>query len=317
MRAAVQDAYGGPEVVRIAEIPRPEPRPGEVLIRAHATTVATGDWRMRSATVPDGFGLIGFFLFARKPRARILGTELAGVIEAVGQGVTEWNVGDEVFAFPGGKMGAHAEFVPVRAERVARKPANLSFETAAALCFGGSTALSFIEKAGGLHPGQRVLVVGASGSVGSAMVQLAKHFGTHVTAVCSTANIELVRGLGADEAIDYTQTDFTTSSETYDIIVDTTASIPSAKARPRLAPGGRFLVINGSMGDLLRSIFSRQIIAGPADEDPAHLPKLADLAEAGVLNPLIDEVFAFDDITEAHRRVDTGRKRGNVVVSLE
>lgn len=317
MKAAVFDAYGGPEVVHIEDLPVPAPKPHEVLIAVRAATIASGDWRVRSATVPDGFGLIAKLMFGRRPKQRVLGTELAGVVVACGEEVSRWKVGDEVFAFPGAKQGAHAQYVAVREDGpLARKPKDLSFEEAAALSFGGATALSFMQKGGGFAPGQRVLVVGASGSVGSAMVQLAKHHGAAVTGVCSAANVELVRGLGADRVIDYTTQDFTAGEARYDVIVDTVGTAPIARAEPLLAPSGRLWIVNGTLGELLRSLLKRHVVAGPASEDPAYLTTLAELAEQGAIRPVIDSVYPLHDIVEAHRRVDSGHKRGNVVVTM-
>jgi len=319
MRAAVYDAYGGPEVVRIEEVPTPTPAENEVRVAIHATTVATGDWRMRSAEAPEGFRWLAPFIFGKKPKRRILGTELAGVIDAVGARVTRWKVGDAVFAFPGSQQGAHAEYICVPEDGcIARKPEKLSFAEAAALSFGGATALSFIEKGGGIRRGEKVLVVGASGAVGSSMVQLAKHEGAEVTGVCSAANAELVRSLGADHTIDYAKEDFTTRDERYDVVMDTTATAPIARCKRVLKKGGRILIVNGGLGELLGAPFTvgARVVAGPAKEDPAYLRTLAELAEAGAFTPLIDEVFPFEEIVEAHRRVDTGRKKGNVVVMV-
>ncbi len=317
MRAAIYEEYGGPEVVRVGEVPTPTPSAGEVLVRVRATTVSSGDWRMRAREVPEGFGLIAPIFFGRRPKRKVLGTELAGVIEAVGAGVTKWQVGDEVFAFPGAKMGAHAEYVVIPENGgIAPKPSNLSYEEAAALSFGGSTALSFIEKGGGIRQGERVLVVGASGAVGSAMVQLAKHYGAEVTGVCSGDNVDVVRSLDADHVIDYTKEDFASRGRIYDVIVDTVGSAPIAKAKQCLAPGGRMLMVFGTLGDLLRSATSKRIVAGPASEDPKYVPMLAELGQAGKFKPLIDSIYPFEAIVEAHRRVDSHHKRGSVVVRV-
>jgi NADPH:quinone reductase-like Zn-dependent oxidoreductase len=318
MKAAIYEEYGGPEVVRLGEVAKPTPAAAEVLIRVRATTVSSGDWRMRSREVPKGFGVIAPFIFGRRPKQRILGTELAGVIEAVGAGVTKWQVGDEVFAFPGAKMGAHAEYVVVSENGcIAPKPSNLSYEEAAALSFGGSTALSFIEKGGGIRQGEKVLVVGASGAVGSAMVQLAKHYSANVTGVCSGDNAELVRSLGADHVIDYAKEDFASRGRVYDIIVDTVGTAPIARAKECLAPGGRLLMVFASFGDMLRSVMSKHIVAGPASEDPKYMSVLAELGETGKFKALIDTIYPFEEIVEAHRRVDSHHKRGSVIVRVE
>jgi NADPH:quinone reductase-like Zn-dependent oxidoreductase len=274
---------------------------------------------MRSAEVPDGFKLIAPLIFGKRPKKRILGTELSGVIVEIGKQVMKWKVGDAVFAFPGGKQGAHAEFIRLPENGpIALKPDSLSFEESAALCFGGSTALSFIEKGGGIREGEEVLVIGASGSVGSATVQLAKHYGAQVTGVSSTANLELVKSLGADHVVDYKREDFVEGGERYDVVMDTTATAPISRCKRVLKKGGRILLVNGAFGELLRSpfILGAKVVAGPAKEDPAHLAVLADLAEAGAYRPLIDSTFPFEEIVAAHRRVDSGRKKGNVVVKV-
>jgi NADPH:quinone reductase-like Zn-dependent oxidoreductase len=317
MKAAVYDEYGGPEVVHLEDMDTPQPGVGEVLIEVYATTVASGDWRTRSGTVPEGFGPIGKLMFSGRPKKRVLGTELSGVIAGVGDGVNRFRVGDEVIAFPGAGLGAHAQYIVMPADgKVTKKPVNLSFEEAAAMCFGGSTAMSFIEKGGGLARGQEVLVVGASGSVGAAMVQLATHAGARVTAVCGPANVGWVRELGADVVINYREEDVRQRDTRYDVVVVTAPGTPARAAKELATPTGRVWMVLGSLGDMLRSIFSHRIVAGPANEDPAHLPKLAALAEEGAFRPHIDEVFAFADIVDAHRKVDSGHKSGNVVVRV-
>ena len=318
MKAAVYDEYGGPEVVYLSEVNKPEPKEDDILIEVHATTVASGDWRMRSKIVPGAFKYLAPLIFSSKPKNRILGTELSGVVAQVGPKVHNWQIGDEVFAFPGSKLGAHAEYITMPAKgRVAKKPRNLSFEEAAALCFGGSTALSFIEKSGGISKGERFLVIGASGSVGSAMVQLAKYYGAHVTGVCSAKNLSVVKKLGADEVIDYNTTDIFSNGQTFDLICDTVGSAPAKKAKSILKAKGRLLLVMAGLGDMLSSIFSKQIIAGPAVEDPKHLPMLAQLAEQGVYKPLIDRKVRFEKIQDAHKIVDSGHKVGNIVVSVK
>lgn len=318
MQAAVYEVYGGPEVVEIRDVPEPSPGPGEVKVRVYASTVASGDWRMRSAEVPADFALVAPLVFGKRPKRTVLGTELSGVVVEVGAQVTRWRVGDAVFAYPGAKLGAHAEYVCLPEDRVARKPDNLDFAQAAAMSFGGSTALSFLERAGGIRPGEKVLVVGASGSVGSATVQLARHFGGEVTGVCSRANAELVLSLGAQSVVAYDEEDFTARPDRYDVVMDTTGTSPIARSRKVLKRGGRILNVDGSLRDMLRApfVWGAKVVAGPAHEAPAHLPLLAELAEQGAYTPVIDSVFPFGDIVEAHRRVEGRRKRGNVVVTI-
>lgn len=322
MRAAVYEQYGAPEVVSIRDVPTPTPNDGEVLIRIRATTVSTGDWRARSLALPPGFGPFGRLAFGiSRPRQPILGTELSGIVEAVGAGVSQFIAGDEVFAFADAKMGCHAEFRCLSASGlVARKPATLSFEQAAALSFGGMTMLSFFRR-GALASGERVLVNGASGCVGSAAVQLARHFGAEVTAVCSSANVELVRALGAHRVIDYAREDFTAKGETYDLIVDTVGNAGYSRARRSLAKGGRLLVVLGGFWDLLLAPLAgrtrgHRVIAGPALARVEDLQRLAAIAAAGSFTPVVDQVFPLERIVDAHHRVETGRKRGSVVVTL-
>lgn len=322
MRAAVCHRYGAPDVLELVDVPKPVPNDHEVLIVARATTVTSGDWRVRSRNVPRGFGTISRLVLGwSAPRQPILGTEVAGVIEAVGKAVTRFKVGDEVFAFSGIGMGCHAEYKCMRADGpLAKKPANLSFEEAAALSFGGATALHFLGKAN-IQRGESVLINGASGGVGSAAVQLAKHFGAHVTGVCSTANIELVRSIGADEVIDYTRESFAASGKTYDVIVDTVGTAPYSSCKAALKANGRLLLVLADLPAMLEgawaSMTSKQkVIAGPAPERVEDLLFLAKLAEAGEFKPVIDRTFPFEQIADAHRLVDSGRKKGNVIVTF-
>lgn len=323
MKAVVYEQYGGPEVLRFAEVPTPVPGPDEVLIKIHATTVNSGDWRVRSLEVPAGFGLLSrLALGIRAPRQPILGTELSGVVASVGRDVTKFKPGDAVFAFPSVRMGCHAEYRCMAQDAaVALKPANVSHAQAAALSFGGTTALHFFRKAR-LGAGKSVLVNGASGAVGTAAVQLAKHFGAEVTAVCSGRNAAMVTSLGADHVIDYTKDDFTRNGRAYDVIIDTAGTAPFARSRASLRDGGQLLVVLGGLRDLLRIPWvaltdSRRVIGGTATATAEDLRFLADLAERGELRPVIDRTYRFDEIVEAHRYVDTGRKTGSVVITLE
>ena len=322
MKAYFCRRYGGPEVVELVDVQQPVPKDNEVLIRIDATTVTSGDWRVRTLAMPKGFGPIArLALGITGPRQPILGTELAGVIETVGKDVTRFRPGDEVFAFPGAKMGCHAQYRAVAEDGpVAPKPENLSFEEAASLCFGGSTALHFLRKAN-LIAGQKLLVIGASGAVGTALVQLGKHFGAHVTGVTSTGNVELVRSLGAERVIDYTKEDFVRSGETYDVIADTVSATSFARCKSALSDKGKLLAIAGGLPDMLAALRTlstsgRKVIAGPAEERPADVPRLAELARAGVLRPVIDRRYDFAQMREAHAYVETRRKRGSVVVRV-
>jgi NADPH:quinone reductase-like Zn-dependent oxidoreductase len=323
MKAIVYERYGPPDVLELKEVAKPTPKDNEVLIKTHATTVTTADWRARSLDMPVGFGLIARLFFGvSRPRQPILGTELAGEVESVGKDVYKFKVGDQVFAFSGAGLGCHAEYKCMPEDgAVALKPANLTYDEAAAMSFGGTTALDFFRRAK-LQSGEKVLVNGASGGVGTAAVQLAKHFGAEVTGVCSTANVELVRSLGAQHVIDYTKEDFTENGETYDIVVDTAGTAPFSRSQGSLKERGRLLMVLGGLPDIIRIPWvsmtsSKKVIAGPARERAEDLRFLAKLAEAGEFKPVIGRRYPLEQIAEAHRYVDTGHKKGNVIITLE
>jgi NADPH:quinone reductase-like Zn-dependent oxidoreductase len=318
MKAWTCRRYGGPEALALEDFSKPAPGKNEVLVKIHATTVSSGDARIRAFRLPRGFGLIGrLALGISGPRKSVLGTDIAGTIDSVGEGVTRFALDDEVIAFPGGAMGCHAEYriVPLKMP-IASKPANLSFEKAASLIFGGMTALHFLKKAG-LKAGEKILVIGASGAVGSAMVQLARHRGAQVTASTSAANADLVSSLGADRMIDYAREDFTQHLEAYDVIADCVAASTFALSLPALKENGRYLSLAGGLADLFaRPKGTKRSLASPAAEKPEYLTELAKLAEEGALRPVIDSTYSFSQLPQAHARVDTGRKRGSVVVSV-
>ncbi|MBT8399723.1 MAG: NAD(P)-dependent alcohol dehydrogenase [Rhodothermia bacterium] len=322
MRAFVATGYGPPEVLRLRDLPIPVHGGKEVLIKVYATTVTSGDWRIRSLEIPRGFKLVSRFMFGiSRPRQPILGTEVAGRVESVGPKVTRFSPGDDVVAYSE-SLGCHAEYIVMSQDAaIAPKPATLSFEQAAALSFGGTTALQFLRR-GNVRSQDNVLVNGASGAVGSAAVQLGKHFGAIVTGVCSTANVELVQSVGADQVIDYTRQDVASHGSTYDIIVDTVGTLPFSRSKNLLKQGGRLLVVLGTLSDLLQipwvSITSnKKVIAGPALANVEDLQFLARLAEAGHFMPVIDRTYPFEQMVEAHRYVDKGHKRGNVVIIVD
>jgi NADPH:quinone reductase-like Zn-dependent oxidoreductase len=303
-------------------VAKPTPGDDELLIRTYATTVTSGDWRALSLDMPLGFGLISRLLFGvTRPRQPILGVELAGRVESIGRDVSTFEVGDDVFAAADG-MACHAEYKCVpEAGAVVRMPVNLTHDEAAALSFGGTTALIFFRKAD-LRKGERVLVNGASGAVGAAAVQIARHFGADVTGVCSTRNVELVKSLGANRVIDYTSEDFTTSGETWDVIIDTVGTAPYSRSKGSLTGNGRLLLVLADLPGMLPIPWvaltsSRTIIAGPAIPKAEHLRAVADLAAAGEFKPVIDRRYPFEQIADAFRYVATGRKRGNVVITLQ
>lgn len=308
--------YGGLECLALTTVPVPELGPDDVLIRVQATTVSSGDRRLRAMDFPRGMRTIGRLIFGiRGPRQPILGTECTGTIVQLGSRVTQFAVGDAVIAFTDAKGGAHAEYCRISAQgMIIRRPANLKTEHAAALCFGGITALDFIRRCG-VAAQSRVLVIGASGAVGSACVQLAVRAGAHVTASTSTANVALAKALGAHEVIDYTQQDLLQLSQQFDVVLDTVGALDFKRSLPLLVEHGRYAAINGGLADMLRtSRGTRRCIAGPAKVRRAYLEELVQLAAEGAFVPLIDSVTAFADLPQAHARADSGRKRGSAVV---
>jgi NADPH:quinone reductase-like Zn-dependent oxidoreductase len=317
MRAAVCEAYGPPEVVRITEVPTPVPAAGEVLIRAAATTVNSGDARVRSLRVPRGLGVVVRLRFGlTKPRQPVFGFDVAGRIDAVGPEVTRFQPGDRVIASRDLELGCHAEYVTV-AERgaIAAIPDTLSETDAVSLCFGGSTALHFLERAK-LAPSQKVLINGASGAVGAMAVQLATHIGAEVTAVCSRANADLVTRLGANHVVDYTAEDFTRNGQRYDVIMDNQGNATYARVKRSLQPGGRVLMVYSELGPMIAASWQKAVIAGTAKVNANHLQTLVALTDQGALRPVVDSVLPFAQIVEAHRRVDNGHKVGSLVLTF-
>ncbi len=311
MRAAVFDRYGGPEVVHIAEVPRPQPRAREVLVRVEASAVTSADSRIRAARFPRGFGVFARAMFGiTRPRRPILGSAFSGVVESVGERVTDLVPGDDVCGMTGMGLGAHAEYVT--AKNVTRKPPGATHDDAAGVLFGGTTALFFLRDKASVGPGTSVLVNGASGAIGTNAVQLAKHFGATVTGVTSTKNVALVTDLGADRVIDYTSEDPTATSERFDVVLDTVGTLSIASGRQLLRPDGRLLLVVASLGDTIRA--RGNVVAGSAPERAADFDLLLRLVADGVVTVVHDQTYDLDDIVEAHRRVDTGHKVGNVVV---
>lgn len=317
MRAVVYERYGAPEVLRLEEVERPVPTDDEVLVRVRATTVNRTDTGLRSAD----FFPSRFFTGLLRPKNRILGMEFAGEVEAVGAHITDFKVGDAVFGGTG--SGAWAEFISVKQDApLAYKPAGMSFEEAAAVFDGASLALVCLEKGGPLE-GKRVLVYGASGSVGTAAVQLAKHFGAYVTAVCATKNVELVRSLGADEVIDYTREDFTMNGRRYEVIFDSVGKHSFRRSRRSLKPGGTF--IETDLGFMFhvpflllatRWIGSRKLKMGIARYRKEDLLLFKDLIEAGKYRAVVDRTYPLEDVVAAVRYVETEQKTGNVVLNV-
>ncbi|MCK0095061.1 NAD(P)-dependent alcohol dehydrogenase [Yoonia sp. F2084L] len=315
--------YGSSDVIEQVTLPQPTPKPNEVLIRIYATTVSAGDWRARSLTMPKGLGLMGRLVFGiTGPRKPILGTEFSGVIEAIGSEVTSYQTGDAVIGFPGAAFGAHAEFITMPEDgKLTPKPDNISFEHAAAIPFGATTAYDFLVNKAKLQQGETVLINGASGSVGSACVQIAKHLGAHVTGVCSGGNAEMVRGLGANHVLDYRKQDVVETGVQYDMVVDTVGTLPWAQAKHAIRDGGKMVLIAGItsdmfVGGLKARLAGKKMVGGVASEHRDIMEAVVKLAAQGVLQPVIDRSYAFEDMKAAHVHVDTGRKKGNVVVSF-
>ena len=322
MRAAVVHRFGGPEVVKVERVPKPVPKADELLVRVHASTVSIADHRTRSRDLPKGMWFyVPLALGVFRPRKPVLGMDAAGVVEAVGDEVTGFAPGDEVIAMLGSSFGAHAEYARVpQADAIALKPRNLTLEESASLVFGGYTALAYLNRVK-LGPGSEVLVNGASGAVGTAVVQLAKQRGATVTGVCSAGKADLVRSLGADHVIDRAGEDFATSGRTYDVIVECGGDAPFERVEHSLKPGGALLLVITSLrGILTASRHTRRsgktVTFTPMPVSHEDLAGLSRLAEEGRIRPVIDRTFDLDDIVEAHRYVDSGAKRGNVVLRI-
>ncbi len=323
MRAIVYDRYGPPEVLRIADVARPVPKADEVLVRIHATTVARADCATRDANRRSGLAAALFSRLAfgvLRPRRRVLGSEFAGEIEAVGPAVRELGVGERVFGTTGLRFGAHADFLCLREDSaLARMPEGMTFEQAAAVSDGGTNALTSLTRVG-LHEGQRILVYGASGSIGTAAVQLARTLGADVTAVCSTRNVATVRSLGADRVIDYTREDFTTNGESYDVIFDAVGKQSFRRCRGSLRTGGFYVATDGLFNLVLSLVTpwagGRRVVFPFPRVTRENVGHLKELIENGRYRAVIDRVYTLEDVVEATRYVETEHKTGNVVLTV-
>lgn len=324
MKAIVCTQYGSPDFLQLQEVQKPAPKNNEVLIRVHATSVTAADSMMRK---PDPF-ISRLFLGLTKPKRSVIGTGFAGIIEAVGKEVTQYVVGDPVFGETGVRFGANAEYVCMPEDGVlALKPDKMSFEEAAPLCDGALTSLNFLKELANIQHGQSVLIIGASGGLGTAAVQLARYFGAEVTGVCSTVNVEMAKKLGANKVIDYTKEDFTRSGKTYDIIFDTVGKSSFSKCNKSLTQEGIYLspvlrvsllvqMLWTSMVGLKKAKFSATGLK-PASELRILLKELKKIIEAGQLESVIDRCYPLEQAAEAHRYVDTGHKKGNLVITLD
>ena len=323
MKAIVWTKYGPPDVLELREIEKPTPKKDEVLIRICATTVTAGDSEMRDLKFPIYLSFpMRIWLGLRKPRGTTIpGTELAGEIEAVGEDVKRFKKGDQVFGSAGMGLGANAEYICLPEEgALAIKPSSMTYEEAAAVPFGGRDALHFLRKAN-IRTGQKILINGAGGSIGTFAVQLAKHFGAEVTAVDSTAKLDMLRSIGADKVVDYTQEDFTKSDEAYDVIFDVVGVLSFSPADKTLKKNGIYLLANPGPSQMVRGLWTRMTsrikvfmqAASPTTDD---LKYLRDLIEAGKIKSVIDRRYPLEQISEAHRYVETGGKKGNLVITV-
>ncbi len=333
MKAIVYTEYGPPEVLQLKEVEKPIPKDNEVLIRVYATSVNYGDLVARNfknvtprqLNMPFLFWLIAKISFGlRKPNVKILGSEFAGEIAATGKDVKLFKEGDQVFGYLGQSMGAYAEYLRMPEDGVlTTKPTNMTYEEAAVVPMGAIMALYLLREKGNIQPGQKVLVNGASGGIGSAAVQIAKSFGAEVTGVCSTPRLEFVKSLGADKVIDYTQEDFTQSGETYDLIFDILGKGSFSRAKNSLTPNGRYLFASFKMKQLLQMLWttitgsSKKVICALAPGSTEDLIAVKELIEAEKLKSIIDRRYPLEQAAEAHRYVETGQKKGNVVITLE
>jgi NADPH:quinone reductase-like Zn-dependent oxidoreductase len=326
MKAIVWTKYGPPDVLQLQEVEKPTPKDDEVLIKIHAATVTAGDCEARNLKFPLGLSLpMRLYVGIRKPtRITILGQELSGEIEAAGRDVRLFKEGDQIFAGTGFGMGAYAEYksLPVNADDavIAIKPANMSYEEAAAVPTGGLEALHFLRK-GDVRSGQKVLINGAGGSIGTFGVQLANYFGAEVTAVDSTAKLDMLRSIGADQVIDYTREDFTKSGETYDVIFDVVGKSPFSGSIKSLKQNGRYLIANPRLSLLFRGLWtsmtsSKKVILGAANQKAEDLIFLRELIEAGKIKSVIGRRYPLEEIVEAHRYVESGQKKGNLVITV-
>lgn len=322
MTALVCERYGGPDVLKFMQRARPAPKPGELLVRVLASTVTVADRRVRSMDVPRGFGTLGRLALGwHAPRNPVLGATFAGVVQALGSGVKAFAPGEAVFGISGFSMGGHAEYLCIPATgAVAHKRAHLSFDQAAALPFGGGAALSFLRRAK-LLPGETILVNGATGNVGMAVVQLSRNMGCAVTAVCSAEHVDVVRSLGAQRVIDYAQMDFTSLGQHFDVVFDTVCNHSVARCLPVLNAGGRLIRLLADLPEMLGAMVlprrsGRYVIAGTAEEKADDLKHLADLVARGCYQPVIAREFPFSEAIEAHRYADRPSQPGGVVVKM-
>ena len=318
MKAIAWLKYGKPEVLKLEEFERPIPRSKEILIKIHASSVTTGDARLRSSKFPLGFWLLTRLAFGlTRPRKKIPGMDFSGEVSSIGKDVNLFKEGDMVYGTAGMKLGANAEYICLDQDSaIALKPNNVTHEQAAAVVFGGLTSIHFLRDVADIKRGQKVLINGASGAVGTASIQIAKYFGAIVTGICSAANIELVESLGALNVIDYTKVDISQANQKYDVILDAVGNLSIAKTKNSLTKEGKLILINADLPTILFSFFQRNVFCGVSAESKETLAFLKERVEADEFYAVIDKVYSLEQIAEAHRYVDTGRKKGNVVITV-
>jgi NADPH:quinone reductase-like Zn-dependent oxidoreductase len=328
MKASVWTRYGPPDVLQLQEVEKPTPKDDEILVRIHATTVTAGDCETRALKFPIWLALpMRFYMgFGKPTRVTMLGQELAGEVEAVGEKVTRYKVGDQVFGTTGFSLGAYAEYKCLPEDpndmqgALATKPASLTFEEAAAVPIGGIEALHFL-RLGNIQRGETVLINGAGGSIGTFAVQIARSLGAEVTGVDSTEKLDMLREIGAEHVVDYTQEDFTQSGEAYDVIFDVIGKSPFSGSIQSLKPNGRYLLANPRLLHMIRGQWvsargSKQVVFGAAGQNAHDLITLTEMIEAGTIRPIVDRHYPLEQAAEAHRYVEAGHKKGNVVITV-
>jgi NADPH:quinone reductase-like Zn-dependent oxidoreductase len=330
MKAAVMTEYGSPDVLQIQELEKPSPNDNEILVRVHASSIGFGDLIVRDFkhVSPQEFNMPSLLYWParmefgfNKPKVNVLGAEFAGKVEAIGKDVTLFKQGDEVFGYRGMAMGANAEYLLVpEKSAIALKPKNMSFEEAATISYGGLTAISLLRKAN-IQKGQKVLINGASGGIGSAALQLAKHYGAEVTGVCGTNRMQMVKALGADKVIDYSKEDFTKGSERYDLVFDVLGRTSFDKVKRVLNPNGIYLLASFKSKALLQMLITskfgdKKVICALSSDTPQDLVTIKELAEAGKIKTVVDRCYPLEKVAEAHRYLESGQRHGNVVLTV-
>lgn len=323
MKAVVLKKFGAAENLKIESVPAPVLKNNEFLVKVYATSVTSADRRIRSLNLPLGFGLIGRLVYGfSKPKKAILGTELSGVVERIGSQITRFKVGDRVVSMDGFNLGAYAQYKCFKeSDAVALMPEGMTFEEAGSFCFGAATAWVYLSEKTQLYPSNRILINGAGGSVGSAAVQIAKHLGAHVTAVCSEKSFNYVKSIGADVVMDYRTSKFYERAETYDVIMDVTGNLGYFQVRRVLKENGRLLLLTASLPQMLEALFANYILGkkvyfGPVMDSASLIEQIFDLFKQKILKPTVEKVFSLEQIADAHRYAETQSRQGNIAVKV-